>query len=449
MNQFIDVLLSFSGTLITVLIIILSLIVSKWIFKRIKQEKEKSTLTRQVIYVIIILFGALALTISLPIERTLKGQIIGLIGIVLSAAFAFSSTTLIGNALAGLMNANIKNFKLGDFIRIENNFGRVTKKGLFRTEIQTEDRNLTSLPNLYIANNPLKIIRESGTIISTTVSLGYDLNRSKIETSLLEAAKNAGLTEPFVFITNLGDFSVTYKINGMLTDITKYFTVTSNLNANVMDHLHKGGIEIVSPKFMNQRQVNDIQFIPEITKVSKPTPDEKLPEEIVFDKAIKADKIDDKIESLEKIDEEIKQLKSASKDAKDIALEYIEKLDLKGFENYYPNQLSGGMSQRVSIGRAFAIGPDILLMDEPFSALDLGLKDALLGIVQEMLAHHQSMTVLYVSHDPEEVSRLAKRFLLLIDGGVIQEFSPGPDRSFKRMLRKRFRNRNIEHRVTG
>jgi len=317
MNQFIDVLLSFSGAVITVLVIILSLIVSKWIFKRIEQEKKNSTMTRQVIYVIIILLGALALAISLPIEQTLKGQIIGLIGIVLSAAFAFSSTTLIGNALAGLMNSSIKNFKPGDFIKIENNFGRVTKKGLFRTEIQTEDRNLTSLPNLFIANNPLKIIRESGTIISTSISLGYDLNRSKIETLLLEAAKYSGLIEPFVYITNLGDFSVTYKINGLLTDITKYFTVNSNLNANVMDHLHKGGVEIVSPNFMNQRQVNDIQFIPEITKASKPTPDEKSPEELVFDKAIKADKIDEKVESLEKIDEEIKQLKSASKDAKD------------------------------------------------------------------------------------------------------------------------------------
>jgi len=317
MNQLIDFLLSFSGAAITVLVIIISLIISKWVFQRIEQEKGKSTITRQVIYLIIILLGALALTISLPIEQTLKGQIIGLIGIVLSAAFAFSSTTLIGNALAGLMNANIKNFNLGDFIRIENNFGRVTKKGLFRAEIQTEDRNLTSLPNLYIANNPLKIIRESGTIISTTVSLGYDLNRSKIEKLLLEAANNTGLTEPFVFITNLGDFSVTYKINGLLTDIDKYFTVTSKLNANVMDHLHKGGIEIVSPNFMNQRQVSDIQFIPKITKKSKPTQDEKLPEQLVFDKAIKADKIDDKVESLEKIDEEIKQLKSASKDSKD------------------------------------------------------------------------------------------------------------------------------------
>ena len=84
-----------------------------------------------------------------------------------------------------------------------------------------------------------------------------------------------------------------------------------------MDHLHKGGIEIVSPKFMNQRQVNDIKFIPEVTKESKPARDEKLPEELVFDKAIKADKIDNKIESLEKIDEEIKAVKISIKDAKD------------------------------------------------------------------------------------------------------------------------------------
>ena len=317
MSDFKDILFSLSGTVSTVLIIILSFFVVKWIFNRIEGEKEKSTITRQVVYVIIILLGALALAISLPIENSLKNQIIGLIGIVLSAGLAFSSTTLIGNALAGIMNANIKNFHLGDFIRIENYFGRVTKKGLFRTEIQTEDRNLTSLPNLYIANNPLKIIRESGTIISTTVSLGYDVNRSKIETFLLEAAKASGLTEPFVFITNLGDYSVTYKINGLLTDITKYLTATSQLNAKVMDHLHREGIEIVSPKFMNQRQVNDIQYIPAMTKERKPALDEKLPEELVFDKAIKADQIDDKIVSLEKIEEEIKQLKLASKDAKD------------------------------------------------------------------------------------------------------------------------------------
>jgi ABC-type nitrate/sulfonate/bicarbonate transport system ATPase subunit len=103
------------------------------------------------------------------------------------------------------------------------------------------------------------------------------------------------------------------------------------------------------------------------------------------------------------------------------------------------------MCQRVSIGRAFAINPDILLMDEPFSALDLGLKDIMLGIIQDMLAQ-QPLTLLYVTHDPEEVSRLAKRLLLLLDGGIIQELTPDPNRTFKRMLRKRFRKRNLGNR---
>ena len=83
-----------------------------------------------------------------------------------------------------------------------------------------------------------------------------------------------------------------------------------------MDHLHRGGIEIVSPNFMNQRQVNDIQYIPEVTNKRKPALDEKSPEELIFDKANIADKIDEKIESLGQIDEKIKQLKLASKDEK-------------------------------------------------------------------------------------------------------------------------------------
>lgn len=149
--------------------------------------------------------------------------------------------------------------------------------------------------------------------------------------------------------------------------------------------------------------------------------------------------------ALENISFSLKAMGTGAKDARSIALDYMEKLDLKGFENHYPKQLSGGMCQRVSIGRAFAINPDILLMDEPFSALDLGLKDIMLGIIQDMIAQ-QPLTLLYVTHDPEEVSRLAKRLLLLLDGGIIQELTPDPNRTFKRMLRKRFCKRNLGNR---
>lgn len=315
-DQLLNTLTSFLGSALVIVLIILAYVINKWVFKRIEKEAEKGTIAYQIAKVIIILIGLLMFTITLPIEQELKGQIIGLIGIVLSAAFALSSTTLIGNALAGIMNNSIKNFKLGDFIRIKDKFGRVTKKGLFRTEIQTEDRNLTSMPNMYIAANPLMIVRDSGTIISTTVSLGYDVSRVKIEKALKEAALACGLTDPFVYITNLGDFSVTYKINGMLDDINKYFTTLSLLNAKVIDHLHREEIEIVSPTFMNQRQVNETEFIPPIIKEAKGE-ESKLPEELIFDKAIEADKIEDKIESLEKIEKQIKELEVESKESSD------------------------------------------------------------------------------------------------------------------------------------
>jgi small-conductance mechanosensitive channel len=316
MNELLNTLLSFGGSAALAVIVVISLYVNRWLFERIDKQTEKVRIVRRVIALMILVLGVLAFTITLPIAKALKEEIIGLIGIVLSAAFAFSSTTLIGNALAAMMNSNIKNFRLGDFVEIENTFGRVTNKGLFRTEIQTVDRNLTSLPNLYIANNPLKIMRQTGTIVSTTVSLGYDLNRSQIEHILVNAAKDCGLTEPFVYITNLGDFSVTYKISGLLSEIGKTITATYKLNAKVMDHLHKEGIEIVSPRFMNQRQVNEIEFIPKVTKEGDSIEDEKIPEEIVFDKAIKAMRVEEQTESLERIEKEIKKLHKASKDAK-------------------------------------------------------------------------------------------------------------------------------------
>lgn len=328
MDEILNQILSLWGSFVAIIIITIVFVANNWIFSKSKQEK--GTIISQIMSVVIVLIGILTITITLPIDESIKGQIISLIGIVLSAALALSSTTIIGNALAGLMNSSINNFKLGDFVKIENNFGRVTKKGLFRTEIQTEDRDLTSLPNLYIASNPVKIVRDSGTIISVTVSLGYDLNRTRVEKILLSAAKESGLIEQFVYVTNLGDFSVSYKINGLLKDTNKYFTTKSLLNEKVMDNLHKEGIEIVSPTFMNQRQVGETKFIGKVIQSDKINIEEKLPEEIIFDKAIKADKIEEQSQSVENIRNEISKLKqtlkdSENKDAINERIKYLEK----------------------------------------------------------------------------------------------------------------------------
>ncbi|HWR41098.1 MAG TPA: ABC transporter ATP-binding protein [Patescibacteria group bacterium] len=94
------------------------------------------------------------------------------------------------------------------------------------------------------------------------------------------------------------------------------------------------------------------------------------------------------------------------------ACEYLEKVHLTNFANAYPHQLSGGMKQRVSIARALATESEVLLMDEPFAALDeqtrLELHEELLRIWEDT-----GKTILFVTHNIRESLRLADRIILL------------------------------------
>ncbi len=124
-------------------------------------------------------------------------------------------------------------------------------------------------------------------------------------------------------------------------------------------------------------------------------------------------------------------------EAKEKAMHYIEKMGLGGFENYYPAKLSGGMLQRVSLARAFAIEPDLLLLDEPFSAIDLRLKSVLESMLKELLDENP-MTVLYVSHSPQDVVLFANRIFMMFSGGLIEELPVSEDDGFKDFLKDAF-----------
>ncbi|WP_250657645.1 mechanosensitive ion channel family protein [Alkalimarinus coralli] len=256
-------------------------------------SKNQGKLLRQQLLMIVFTFiGIIAILISLPISDAIKGQIFSLLGIIISAAIALSSTTFVGNAMAGLMLKGVKVFRIGDFIRVEGHFGRVSERGLLHVEIQTEDRDLTTLPNLYLVTNPTKVIHVEGTVISAEVSLGYDVNRKAIETHLLEAAVLCDLESPFVQVISLGDFSVLYRVSGLLKEVKKIITARSELHKNILDTLQGNGIEIVSPNFMNTRAYNpDHHFIARTqnSTTTNESPNEVEIESILFDKAEQAE----------------------------------------------------------------------------------------------------------------------------------------------------------------
>ncbi len=99
-------------------------------------------------------------------------------------------------------------------------------------------------------------------------------------------------------------------------------------------------------------------------------------------------------------------------EARAAAAHWLQRVGLQGFERYHPAELSGGMAQRVSIARAFAIEPRILLLDEPFSNMDAALKASLLSILQGMI-REGDVTVVLVTHDLTEALQLADRIVEL------------------------------------
>ena len=95
----------------------------------------------------------------------------------------------------------------------------------------------------------------------------------------------------------------------------------------------------------------------------------------------------------------------------------IDMIDLKSHEKKYPNQLSGGQQQRVAIGRALAISPSAILMDEPFSNLDFSLKKILSNEVKKIIKNTGTTTIM-VTHDEIEAERLSDECYLLENGKI-------------------------------
>ena len=115
--------------------------------------------------------------------------------------------------------------------------------------------------------------------------------------------------------------------------------------------------------------------------------------------------------------------KTPKKERIEMSMAALELVGLKGYAHQYPNQLSGGMQQRVGLARALANDPDILLMDEAFSALDPLIKK---DMQDELLELHGTMkkTIIFITHDLDEALRIGDRIALMKDGNIVQLGTP-------------------------
>ena len=111
------------------------------------------------------------------------------------------------------------------------------------------------------------------------------------------------------------------------------------------------------------------------------------------------------------------------KERQEKALDALRQVGLENYSHAYPDELSGGMRQRVGLARALAINPDILLMDEAFSALDPLIRTEMQDELIKLQARHQR-TIVFISHDLDEAMRIGDRIAIMQGGEVVQVGTP-------------------------
>ncbi|MDB4151517.1 mechanosensitive ion channel family protein [Pseudomonadales bacterium] len=280
---------TFMPLIVSLALAVLSLSLAHyWLLAREPNLGSEARLPRQIIMLVCTVAAIILAVIVAPLTEGTRNQILSIIGLGISAVIAFSSTSFVTNFMAAITLRVTKPFNIGDFVTVGDYFGKVSERGLFDTEIQTENRELVSIPNSLFILTPVKVTRRSGVIISSTLSLGYDIHHAKVEPLLLLAARAAELDDPYVQILSLDDFSVCYRVSGMLLDVKTLLTSRSKLNQCVLDSLHRSQIEIMSPTVTRHiNQPLDKKQIPADTRLAT-APAQSAAEDIAFDKADRA-----------------------------------------------------------------------------------------------------------------------------------------------------------------
>ena len=310
------------GSTITVVATAVIVLVTRFVLERAGADRRGVPYQRQIAATVIVIVGVFVTVVFMPIEPDVRGQILSLLGVLLSAVVAFSSTSLVGNAMAGIMMRLSRSYRPGDFIQVEDIVGRVTDQGLFHTDVQLITRDMVALPNLYLSRHPVHVTRASGTFVAVDVSLGYELPQVRVEEALAEAVTAVDLTEPFVLVDALLDHAVRYRVFGLLEDTSQLLSARSRLRRSVMSTLHARGMQIVSPGFVNRVEFSpEHQFVPRSAREPDEAETAAQPQEqveaIAFDKAEEAESIERLYKLQEKLQHEQETLAERLKESED------------------------------------------------------------------------------------------------------------------------------------
>jgi len=310
MNTFLQDILAVTGTAVTIMVTIGVIILGRLIIKRSVQDARNYPLHRQLFTLGVSLLGLFIAAALLPLPVEVRAQVLSVLGILLSAVIALSSTTLVGNAMAGIMLRMMHGFHAGDFIEFDNLTGRITDFAIFHTEIQLITRDIVMIPNLQLVQKAVQVTRRAGTFIHAAVSIGYDEPHGKVEEALKRAVESCGLNEPFVFIEELGNYAVRYRVYGLLEESSERLSRTSQLKKSVLDALHQEQIEIMSPQIVDRREYpEDHRYVPPVQKSEK-TENETI-EEIAFGRAEEAESIEQLYAVREKLSSQLNSEKDS------------------------------------------------------------------------------------------------------------------------------------------
>jgi len=213
-------------------------------------RKYGIVVSRTTVKIVVNILIAILIISNIP---GINESMLQLLGLIVAGIVAFSSSTIIANLMSGIIIKLGQVYRAGQIVKIGELFGEVAEVRFLYTVLETPQKELLTVPNALVMSGPVYNYT-TPYFISVNLSIGYDVNRLKIEELLTKAAKACELKEIFVSIISLDDYAVTYKVSGEFKDAAETPLIESALRKAILDEFNLAGIEILSPIYKNVRQ---------------------------------------------------------------------------------------------------------------------------------------------------------------------------------------------------